>query len=102
MFSAALVAIAVFAQGAAAAPPAGPPATPDPGHAVSGVTVTGKQALTDEQAANAVVCHDEPVLGSRFPKRVCATRRALDERKEGDKEVARDFQRSIITGAQPH
>jgi len=98
MFSALLSAIALFYQAA----PAATPAAPDPGHAVSGVTVTAKKAVSDEQVANTVICHDEPVLGSRFPKKVCATNRALGERKADDKEAARDFQRSIIVGAQPH
>ena len=99
MFSAVLAAMVLFAQ---ASPAATPTPTPDPGKAVSGVTVTGKTPQSEEAQANTVVCHDEPVLNSRFTKRICATRRENADRKKSDQDVARDFQRSILTGAQPH
>lgn len=99
MFSAVLSAMVLFAQGAPAATTTTPP---EPGKAVSGVTVTGQTPQSQDAAANAVVCHEEPVLNSRFTKRVCATRRENADRKKNDQDVARDFQRALITGAQPH
>jgi hypothetical protein len=100
MFSAALAATLLFFQAAPAAAPTPAPAA-DPNRTVSGVTVTGKTKQSEEAAQNVVVCHNEPVLGSLFPKKVCATIRENKERQRDDQEVARGFQRSIIVGPQP-
>ena len=103
MYSAAFAAIVLFFQAAPAATPVPAKTAPaaETGHAVSGVTVTAKTPKSEEAAQNTVVCHSEPVLGSLFPKKVCATVRETADRKKNDQEVARDFQRSIIVGTQP-
>ena len=88
MISAFLMAAAIFAQAqpaaaaapSTAAPSAAPPAAGAP-HDVSGVTVTGQKKGSDPTE---VVCHSEPVLGSMFPKKVCASRGALAERRDQD------------------
>lgn len=83
--------------------PANPAPTPAsaPTANASGVTVIGPKPLTAEQQKKIVVCHEEPVLGSHFPKKVCATQQALEDRQRDDQQVARDFQRSTIAGPQP-
>jgi len=104
MFTATLAATILFFQAAPAAAPAPTPVNapaPDPNRTVSGVTVTGKTKQSEEAAQNVVVCHNEPVLGSMFPKKVCATVRENKERQRNDQEAARDFQRSVIVGKQP-
>jgi hypothetical protein len=101
MFSAILSAIVLLGQAAPAAAPA-PATAAKPDSTVSGVTVTPKIAPPDLQQARVVVCHDEQVLGSMFPKKVCATKQGLEERRKNDQEVTRDFQRSVIVGPQPH
>jgi hypothetical protein len=86
MLGAILTATILFAQ---AAPETTPPAAaaPPPAGSVSPLTVTGKKAEAEKE----VVCHSEPVLGSLFPKKVCATRQALAERTREDQERVREW-----------
>jgi hypothetical protein len=82
----------VFAQ---AAPQATPQASPDaataaaPGTPVSPVTVTGKK--DPNLTATEMVCHKEAVLGSLFPKEVCATRQAFAQRRNEDQADVRKW-----------
>jgi hypothetical protein len=66
------------------------------------VTVTGKKAAEVDLSQAEVVCHSEAVIGSLFPKKVCASRRELTERRREDQQVVKDFQKSTIGGPQPH
>ncbi|MGZ6040413.1 MAG: hypothetical protein ACXWKR_17220, partial [Phenylobacterium sp.] len=80
------------AQGFGQVPIATDPAPPAPGGKdLSGVTVTGKKSTAVDLGAKEVVCHSEPVLGSMFPKKVCATKGELALRRQNDQEVARKF-----------
>ena len=80
------------------------PATPAPADAkpagkdVSGVTVTGKKSAGVDFGSSEVVCHSEPVLGSLFPTKVCATRGELALRRQNDPEVARKFSSGMTDG----
>jgi hypothetical protein len=71
---------------------AAPPATPAPdaakpaGHEVEGVTVTGKRIPESQRDPTEVLCHEEVTLGSRFPQKICATRRQFTERRQLDQE----------------
>lgn len=91
MIAAILLASIMFAQ---AEPSAAPPAPKAP-NSVSGVTVTGeaakKRAPPDPKE---VVCHKEAVLGSLFPKQVCAQRQELAQRKREDQKDLRDMLQS--------
>jgi hypothetical protein len=78
-FQAAPTAVTTAATAASAAPPAA--------GSVSPLTVTGKKADAEKQ----VVCHSEPVLGSLFPKTVCASRQAQAERTRDDQEQVREM-----------
>jgi hypothetical protein len=69
------------------------------GNQVEGVTVTGKKQAEADKDPNEVLCHSEPVLGSLFPAKVCATRRELSERRRNDQEVARKFEDENVDGA---
>lgn len=102
MISAILSAAILLVQAAPAADGATPPTPSKPATAVSSVTVTSKAKDADDASANQVVCHSEPVIGSLFPKKVCATRRELSERRQQDQQNAQDLQRSAVGGAQPH
>jgi len=91
-----LMAAAMFAQAApaaapaaaaSAAPSAAPPAAGAPKD-LSGVTVTGQKKGSDPTE---VVCHSEPVLGSMFPKKVCASRQAIAERRDQDQAELRKW-----------
>lgn len=72
------------------------PATPAPdaaksagpavsGHDVDGLTVTAKRIPDSQKDPNEVLCHDELPMGSRFAKKVCATRRDYAERRAEDR-----------------
>ncbi len=104
MISAVFSAIVILGQAAPAAAPvadAPPAAKGKADSVVSGVTVNGKTLMKPQIEARTLVCHDEAVLGTLFPKRVCITQEAQNERRREDQEVTRDFQRSVIAGPQP-
>lgn len=86
MISLFLAAGVLFAQAEPAAAPAAPPAA----RAVSPVTVTGKKPKTLDP--NEMVCRKEPVLGSLFPKEICATRQELSDRRNLDQASTRQSQ----------
>jgi hypothetical protein len=66
-----------------------PKAPPTSSKNLSGVTVTAKKAASDLDQKE-VVCHKEAVLGSLFPKQVCATREARAERTRQDRKDLED------------
>jgi hypothetical protein len=73
--------------GAAPAAPAPPAdAAKAAGRDLDGVTVTSKRLPDSQKDPTEVVCHDETPIGTRFPKKVCATRRQSSERKMADQE----------------
>lgn len=74
------------AGGAAPTAAAAAPSSKD----VSGVTVTAKKAAPGTLDPKEVICHREPVLGSLFPKEVCASREARAERTREDQQELRD------------
>jgi hypothetical protein len=104
MISAVFAAAMLFMQAAPAATALGPAssAAPTASNSVAPLTVTSRKQQSGDLDPNQVTCHSEPVLGSLFPKKVCATRREASERKQNDQQQADAFQRSTITGAQPH
>jgi hypothetical protein len=73
-----------------AAAPSPPPATA--GKNLGGVTVTGKKVAPGAPDPKEVVCHREPVLGSLFPKEVCARREDIAERRRVDQQTTRETQ----------
>jgi hypothetical protein len=83
--------VVMFQAAPAAAPTADPPASTG-AHGVSGVTVTGEKAKKNAPDPKEVVCHREPVLGSLFPKEVCARREDIAERRRADQKYVRDSQ----------
>src|ERR1700759_5312335 len=94
MISALFTAAALLFQAAPAAA-ASPPAAAVPpsattGSTVSPATVTGKKK-DDLTAKNAeVVCRTEPVLGTLFPKKICARRDEMAERTRVDQKETRE------------
>ena len=85
--------------GAAPADPSAPASAAKPdGNNVDGVTVTGKKQAEVDKDPNQVMCHSEPVMGSLFPKKVCASRRDIAERRQGDQALVRYFERGVIAG----
>jgi hypothetical protein len=84
MLSAIFLIAALFAQ-AAAETPAGP--APAAAASVSSVVVQGQKSGVARD--NEVVCHKEKVLGTLFPKEVCARRADLAERRQMDQEQTR-------------
>ena len=111
MVSAVLAAAALFLQAAPAAavgdaPAAAPAPSPAPASATSGtsvapVTVNGAKAKTANLEPGRLICHNETVLGTLFPKKVCATQREIAERRLNDQKVVNDFQRATIVGPPP-
>ncbi|HEX5263351.1 MAG TPA: hypothetical protein VFW13_07480, partial [Phenylobacterium sp.] len=75
---------------APAAPPSAAPGAAA-GKTVSPVVVTPIPQPTFEAKKNTVVCHDEQVLGSMFPKKVCATETQRAERRSEDQEQLRQW-----------
>ncbi len=108
MFSAVLAAAALFVQAAPAAAGDAPSAAPSPSApavAASGpvtsiapVTVNGARSKTANLESGRLICHNETVLGTLFPKKVCATQREIAERRENDRQVTDAFQRAVISG----
>ncbi|HEY3949976.1 hypothetical protein [Phenylobacterium sp.] len=86
MVFAALSAAVVLMAGApaTAAAPSGPTASP--------LTVTPKVPDKVEIQKRRLVCQDEPVLGTLFPKRVCATQEEITERRRVDQAATRQAQ----------
>ena len=66
---------------------------------VSPLTVTGQTPISKRRDVDpsAVVCHDEIPIGSRFPKKVCATNAAFAERAREDREMVNEWQNTPIT-----
>ena len=70
--------------------------TPDPapaarsGKDLGGVTVTGKKVSPGAPDPKEIVCHREPVLGSLFPKEICARREDIAERRRQDQKDTRE------------
>lgn len=101
MFSV-LLAAALFAQAAPTATAADDPfdapvvmvkpKAAEPAKTVSPVVVTPTPLPGVEAAQSTVICKDEPVLGSLFPKKVCATRRELQQRTQQDQDEVRRIQ----------
>ena len=75
----------------ATAPTPAPPAGAQPGTDVSGVTVTGKRIPESQKDPKEILCHEEAVLGSRFPVKVCAQRQEFAERRREDQEQLREW-----------
>jgi hypothetical protein len=68
--------------------PSPPPAKV--GKDVGGVTVTGKKVAPGAPDQKEIVCHREPVLGSLFPKEICARREDIAERRRVDQQNTRE------------
>ena len=100
-----LIAAAIFAQ---ATPAAGPspedspavvigPRTPAAA-APNGKTVSPLIIEPDAKAPApdikkyTLVCHDEPVLGTLFPKKICATQAQINDRRDIDQDTVRKMQ----------
>ena len=95
MLGALLTLAVLFAQAAPPAPPSATSAAP-PGavakpaaNGVSGVTVTATKKQRDDVDPREVICHDETPIGSRFPKKVCARREDIADRRTGDQQEVR-------------
>jgi hypothetical protein len=106
MVSAVLAAAALFLQAAPAAVADAPAAAPTPAPATAGtsvapVTVNGAKTKTANLEPGRLICHNETVLGTLFPKKVCATQREIAERRLNDQKVVNDFQRATIVGPPP-
>lgn len=62
-------------------------------------SATTQQAAAGRQNDESnLVCRNERVIGSRLPRRICATQRDWDAIREGSQETTRDAQR-MPTGA---
>lgn len=57
---------------------------------VSPVVVPGKKAPEAAKIQTEMVCRSEPVLGTLFPKRICATRQEIAERRRWDQKETRE------------
>jgi hypothetical protein len=83
MISVVLAATVLFLQAAPGAAAAAPSST------VSPVTVNGSPTAVKAHGSE-MVCRDEPVLGTLFPKRICASRDQFAERQREDQKEARE------------
>ncbi len=93
MIGAIFSAAALLLQAApeAATPTSTTPSAPAAAHAVSPVTVTsGRQSGAPDPAE--MICHKESVIGSLFPKEVCARRDEIAERRRIDQATTRNAQ----------
>jgi hypothetical protein len=92
MIAALFAASVVMFQAAPAAEPSAAPPASTAARGVTGVTVTGEKAKKNAPDPKEVICHREPVLGSLFPKEVCARREDIADRKRLDQKYVRDSQ----------
>jgi len=94
MIGAVLIASVLLAQAApdaAAAPASSAVSTPARNAAVSPVTVTGvKPPGATNARGDELVCRTEPVLGTLFPKRICARRDEIAQRTREDQKETRE------------
>jgi hypothetical protein len=92
MIGAILTATVLMLQAAPATTAAAPTTTPAaaPSSTVSPVTVNGRKASAKPDGSE-VVCHSEPVLGTLFPKRICARRDEFAERARQDQKEVREM-----------
>ena len=90
MIAAILTATVLFVQAAPATTPTSPsPTAAAPASTVSPVTVNGKKASAKPDGSE-VVCRTEPVLGTLFPKKICASRDQFAERTRQDQKETRE------------
>ncbi|CAN7244885.1 hypothetical protein LJR219_000996 [Phenylobacterium sp. LjRoot219] len=76
---------------------AGPPATPAKAEAAEEPpSAAGKKTSRDD-----VVCWDQTPLGTRFSKRVCASRGDLDDRRQRDQDLIRGVRTAPTPGDVP-
>jgi hypothetical protein len=98
----ALIAAVIFVQAApAAAPspesspaavavPSAPNAAPPDGKTVSPLIIEpDAKAPAPDIKKYTLICHDEAVLGSLLPKKVCATQAQFKDRRDIDQETVR-------------
>lgn len=90
MIGAVLATAMLFAQASPAAEP--PPSAPGTGNVVTPLVVTPDKPAAKGQDPNELVCHSEVLLGSLFPKKICARRGELAERKQVDQAEVRKWQ----------
>jgi len=73
------------------------------GSAAQGATAPAEAPKTDAQlkadakakesaSLDKVVCHEEAVVGSRFPRRICQSKRAEGIKRQEDQEMVRHMQ----------
>jgi hypothetical protein len=89
MIGAVLAATVLFFQAAPAATSVSPSPAAAPASTVSPVTVNGKKASAKPDGSE-VVCRTEPVLGTLFPKKICASRDQFAERTRQDQKETRE------------
>lgn len=72
-----------------------PPPTPRSRPPATGTApaTTADGALVTEPEPERVVCHSEPVTGSRFPRRVCRTERQIEADRTESQEMLRKIQK---------
>ena len=63
---------------------------PTPSSTVAPAVVTGKKIPASAKDPNEMICKSEPVLGTLFPKKTCATRGELEARRQLDQETTRE------------
>ena len=61
------------------------------GKTIAPVTVTPLAKPNFEVKNNTVSCHNEQVLGSMFPKKVCGTKTQFEQRQRDDQEQVREM-----------
>jgi hypothetical protein len=84
------VAAALFVQAQSGAQNAAGATLPAAPATVSPAVVNGA-AKPSEADMDKVVCHNERVLGTLFPKKTCASRRELADRADRDQQATRDM-----------
>ena len=87
-----LAALVLFAQGSPAETP-----TDGAGSPTADAPKTEAQLKADAKAKqnaslDKVVCHEESVVGSRFPRKVCQSKRAEGIKRQEDQETVRHMQ----------
>ncbi len=87
-----LAALVLFAQGSPVETP-----TDGAGSPAAEASKTDAQLKAEAKAKQAasldkVVCHEESVVGSRFPRKVCQSRRAEGVKRQEDQETVRHMQ----------
>ena len=87
-----LAALLLLAQGSPADTPTDGAGSPSVAAPKTEAQLKAEAKAKQDASLDKVVCHEEAVVGSRFPRKVCQSRRAEGIKRQDDQETVRHMQ----------